>query len=506
MPRRITRCLIVCTLSLALASPVSGQPQWNNRPLDFSVRDSAGHDIGAEDSSGPALPSLTSSVGQAASNEEVQLGRAWLRQFRAHAPLWDDPVTQDYLESLIARLLPHSGLGNAKILVTLVESPTLNAFAVPGGVVGVNAGLFAFAEGEAALASVLAHELGHLSQRHYARGVARAEQTQIPAMAAMLAGMLIAAGGGGDAGIGVAMGSQAALLQDQLAYSRRFEQEADRIGLQAMTEAGFDPMAMVEMFRAMQRMASLQGGNPPEFLLSHPVTESRLSDTLDRARRLSVEASPRDALAYHLIRARALLAIHDRDPGQAATRLTEDGAPQASQRYLAALIDADAGKADSALRELDALAREHPDLAMLPVSAAYLAFDAGRIDEAIERSRRQLRFMPGYVPATRLLGEALLQRDPDEAWRVLDELANRRPEDPQVFTLLAEAAGRSGREALGHLARAEQLQLTGHIDAAIRQLGVAKRVAEREGNTRATTRIAQRREAFLGYREALERF
>ncbi|SFU84628.1 M48 family metalloprotease [Halomonas korlensis] len=506
MSRRITRCFIAGSLSLVLASPVVGQPQWQAPPLDFSVRDSGVRDLRDEDYSGPGLPNLASGASQAASNEEIQLGRAWLRQFRAHAPQWDDPISQDYLESLIARLLPHSGLGNANILVTLVESPTLNAFAVPGGVVGVNAGLFAFAEGEAALASVLAHELGHLSQRHYARGMARAEQTQIPAMAAMLAGMLIAAGGGGDAGIGVAMGSQAALLQDQLAYSRRFEQEADRIGLQAMTEAGFDPMAMVEMFRAMQRMASLQGGNPPEFLLTHPVTESRLSDTLDRAKRLGVEATPRDALEYHLIRARALLTIHDREPAQAVTRLAQDDAPPAAQRYLAALTDAEAGKTDPALRELDSLARELPDLAMLPASAAYVAFDAGRIDEAIERSRRQLRLMPGHVPATRLLGEALLQRDPDQAWRVLDALADRRPEDPQVFTLLAEAAGRSGREALGHLARAEQLQLTGHIDDAIRQLSVARRVAEQADDSQATNRIEQRREAFLGYREALEKF
>lgn len=144
-------------------------------------------------------------------------------------------------------------------MVTLVDSRTLNAFAVPGGVIGVNAGLFAFADEEDAVVSVLAHELGHLAQRHYARGQARAEQTQLPAMAAMLAGMLIAASGGGEAGIAAAMGSQAAFIQDQLAYSRRFEQEADRLGLQTMAQAGFDPQAMVRMFRAMQRQASLQG-------------------------------------------------------------------------------------------------------------------------------------------------------------------------------------------------------------------------------------------------------
>ena len=143
---------------------------------------------------------------------------------------------------------------------------------------------------------------------------------------------------------------------------------------------------------------------------------------------------------------------------------------------------------------------------MLPASAAQLAFEAGRIDEAINRSRRQLRLMPDYAPTRRLLGEALLQRDPDEAYRVLRELADDRPEDPQVFTLLAEAAGRSGREAWGHLARAEQLQLTGRIDRAIRQLEVAKGVAEREGDSTAASHIEQRREAFVGYRETLEKF
>ncbi|WP_439108995.1 M48 family metalloprotease [Halomonas flagellata] len=487
MPRIATTCL-AALLSLALAQPTAAQ--W----IDSRASDDYG------------LPSLTSSGSQAVSGEEARLGRAWLRQFRARAPGWDDPIAQEYVESLITRLLPHSDLVDTDTLVTLVESRMLNAFAVPGGVIGVNAGLFAFADEEAALVSVLAHELGHLSQRHYARSLARAEQTQIPTMAAMLAGMLIAAGGGGDAGIGVAMGSQAAFIQDQLAYSRRFEQEADRIGLQAMAQAGYDPQAMVRMFRAMQRMASLQGGNPPEFLLTHPVTESRLSDTQDRASQLRLD-SPRDEdLQYSLVRARALLAIHRRDPRQAATRLAQGDAPEAARRYLAALIDAERGNTDAALRDLDALAREFPDLALLPASATEVAFEAGRYDDTIERSRRQLRLMPGHVPTTRLLGEALLQRDPDEAWRVLRELSERRPEDPQVFTLLAEAAGRSDREAWGHLARAEQMQLTGRIDNAIRQLDVAKGVAEREGNTTAASRIEQRRKDFLGYRETMEKF
>ncbi|GHE20804.1 M48 family metalloprotease [Halomonas urumqiensis] len=488
MPRRITLRLASLALCLALATPGAAQwttPQWNA-------------DAG--------LPSLASSTSHAASNEEFKLGRAWMRQFRARAPIWQDPIAQDYIESMVERLLPHSGLGGNRPLVTLVESRQLNAFAVPGGVIGVNAGLFAFADEEDELVSVLAHELGHLSQRHYARGQARAEQTQIPAMAAMLAGMLIAASGGGDAGIGMAMGSQAAFIQDQLAYSRRFEQEADRIGLQAMAEAGFDPHAMVRMFRAMQRMVSLQGGNPPEFLLSHPVTESRISDSEDRARQLTLGRKRNDGPRYHLVRARALLVIHQRDPQQAATRLKQDGAPQQAMRYLDALITARQGDTDSALQTLDALARELPDLAMLPATAAQVAFEAGRYDEAIERSRRQLRLMPGYVPARQLLGEALLQRNPEQAWRVLRELSEQRNEDPQVFTLLAEAAGRSEREGWGHLARGEHLQLSGRIDDAIRQLDVAKRVAQEEGDATAVSRIEQRRSDFIDYRETMEKF
>ncbi|MGM0536133.1 MAG: M48 family metalloprotease [Pseudomonadota bacterium] len=500
MLRRTGTCLTACALGLMLALPSQAEsPDRYEAPgLTQHAPTATGSDYG--------LPSLTRQGSQASSSEEYRLGRAWLRQFRARAPEWQDPIAQDFVESLVARLLPHSGLGDARTAVTLVESRLLNAFAVPGGVIGVNAGLFAFAEREAQLASVIAHELGHLSQRHYARGQARAEQAQIPAMAAMLAGMLIAAGGGGDAGIAAAMGSQAAFIQDQLSYSRRYEKEADRQGLQTLAEAGYEPSAMVDMFRAMQRMISLQGGTPPEFLLTHPVTESRISDTQARAEQISEVAPRNEDLRYQLVRARALLAIHDDDPQQASTRLAQDQAPETARRYLAALIDARAGHTDRALRELDALARSEPDLSMLPTSAAQVAFAAGRIDDTIKRSRRQLRLMPGYAPASRLLGEALLQRNPDEAWRVLRDLADARPEDPQAFILLAEAAGRSGREAWGHLARAEQLQLTGRIDRGIRQLEVASEVAEREGDSVAASHIEQRREDFIGYRETLEEF
>ncbi|HSH56765.1 MAG TPA: M48 family metalloprotease [Halomonas sp.] len=487
MPSRPLPRAAALLVGLCLSLPAIGQ--WTEPTWESSTN----------------LPSLSAPGHRAASSEEYRLGRAWLRQFRARAPEWQDPIAQAYVEALLARLASHAGVDANELLVTLVDSHRLNAFAVPGGVVGVNTGLFAFAAQEAELVSVLAHELGHLAQRHYSRGQARAEQTQVPAMAAMLAGMLIAAAGGGDAGIGVAMGSQAALIQDQLSYSRRYEQEADRLGLQVMAEAGYDPEAMVSMFRAMQRLASLQGGTPPEFLLTHPLTESRISDTASRAAKLSGQGR-RDDLQYHLVRARALLTIHSQAPDQAITRLAQGDVPREARQYLEALVNAERGNIDAALRRLDALASALPDLTLIPATAAETAFAAGRIDDAITRSQRLLRLVPGHVPTSLTLAEAQLQRDPEAAWQLLRELADRRPEDHRVFALLAEAAGRSGREALGHLARAEYQQLSGRITAAIRQLGVARRVAEREGNVTAAARIEQRYAAFLGYRETLETF
>ena len=465
--------------------------------LLFSPQSVAINDYGL-----PSLGAASTSV----SNEEYRLGRAWLRQLRAQAPQWQDPIASDYLESLIARLAPHSQISGLRTITVMVDNESLNAFAVPGGVVGINSGLFAFAEDEGAFVSVLAHELGHLSQRHYARGSARAAQTQLPAMAAMLAGMLIAASGAGDAGMAAAMGSQAALIQDQLSYSRLFEQEADNIGLQAMADAGYDPEAMVRMFAAMQRMAHLQGDTPPEFLLTHPVTDSRLTAAQDRAAQLNVADAYTSDTLYNMMRARALLSIYANSPQQAASRLTREGADETAQRYLDALIAARNGQTATALQRLDQLADQQPDFAMLPASAASVALEAGQYDEAIQRSQRLLRFMPNYLPAQLILAEAQLQRDPPAAYNGLRDMADQHPDNPQVFNLLAEAAGRSGHNGWGHLARAEHLQLTGRIDSGIRQLSIARDAAERDNDQPLLARIEQRREAFITYREALEEF
>lgn len=207
-----------------------------------------------------------------------------------------------------------------------------------------------------------------------------------------------------------------------------------------------------------------------------------------------------------MMRTRALLSIHRNSPQQAAARLEQESAEEPALRYVSALIDAQNGQTDQALQTLDRLASELPDYAMLPASAAQVALQAQRYDDAIQRSQRLLRLMPNYLPAQLTLAEAQLQRDPQAAYTLLREVTARHPDNPQGFNLLAEAAGRSGHNAWGHLARAEHLQLTGRMDSGIRQLGIARDAAQQENDQQALARIEQRREAFIEYREALERF
>lgn len=185
------------------------------------------------------LPSLgDSSSGIVSPEQEHQLGRAWLSLLRAQVPQLSDPQLKDFVERSVYKLAESSQLQDRRLEFVLLDSPQLNAFAAPGGIIGVNGGLFLHAQTEAEYASVLAHELAHLSQRHFARGLEEQKRMQLPLMAAMLAGVVAAAAGAGDAGIAAIVSTQAAAIQAQRRFSRQNEQEADRIGIVNLERAG----------------------------------------------------------------------------------------------------------------------------------------------------------------------------------------------------------------------------------------------------------------------------
>ena len=132
-------------------------------------------------------------IGSVSTREEYRLGQTWLRLFRRQSPIDSEPVVNYYVKSLLAKLAGHSALNQQKLSLVIVNNPTINAFAVPGGIIGVHTGLFIFAENEQQFASVLSHELAHLSQRHYARAVQQQRNQNIPTMAALLGSLVILA-------------------------------------------------------------------------------------------------------------------------------------------------------------------------------------------------------------------------------------------------------------------------------------------------------------------------
>ena len=183
----------------------------------------------------PSLGDTSSSIMSA--QQEYQLGRAWLSMLRGAVPTMDDPLIKSFIEHHVYGIAETSQLEDRRLAFVLIDSPQLNAFAAPGGVVGVNGGLFLNAYTEAEFASVMAHELAHLSQRHFARNLQQQERMRIPMMTAMLAGVILAAAGGGDAGIAALASTQAAAIQEQRRFSRQNEQEADRSGLTNLERA-----------------------------------------------------------------------------------------------------------------------------------------------------------------------------------------------------------------------------------------------------------------------------
>ena len=472
MRQRLKRNFVVCLMVLL---PIG--PTLQLSPLGLVPKAHAQIERRSSDR-GIALPELGDSTsGLISSAQEHELGRAWLRVFRSQVDVIDDPLLQVYVEDLVYRLAVNSQLEDRRLEIVLVDNPTMNAFAVPGGIIGVHNGMFLYADTEAQLASVLSHELAHLSQRHFARSVEQQRRNSIPTMAGLLASIVLAATAGGDAGMAAMTATQAAALQSRLNYSRQNEQEADRIGMETLVESGYDPAAAPAMFDNMQAAYRYSGSRPPEFLLTHPLTENRISDTRNRARQYprTVYVDPID---YQLMRARARVQLAE-NSAQAIKQLNarlkqSTGTGSEADRYGLTLALTDAARYNAAREQLA------PLLAMRPNQIAYILADA-RIDSGLEdydtaarKLRSALRVNPGNHPLTMAYADVLMrQQQPEQAERLLSEHVERRPNDPAIWYQLAEVRGLAGDIVGVHRARAEYFVLVGALSLAERQLGYA---------------------------------
>ena len=474
------------------------------RILLFSLMTAVAMPLTANEFNLPSLGDTSSSI--MSREQEYQLGRAWLSMLRGSVRTLEDPLLKDYVERHVMGLAETSQLEDRRLTFVTLDSPQLNAFAAPGGIIGVNGGLFLHAHSEAEFASVMAHELAHLSQRHFARGLQHQQQNRIPLMTAMLASIILAASGGGDAGFAALASTQAAAIQEQRRFSRQNEQEADRIGLLNLKGAGYDPNAMPDMFERLARLSRFSR-TPPEFLLTHPVNQSRIADSRNRAGQLSGDGR-RDSLYYQMMRARVQL-FYEESPGLAAQRfralLDQHEGEHSAARYGLALALIRSGQQAVAETELQTLLAEHPDNIAVQLAQVELDGSRNRLDQALTRLDQLLAMQPDNYPLLEAKANMLLRKqDYRGAEQVTDRLARLRSDDPDVWYLVSEVRGLAGNILGVHQARAEYFMLAGDLDQADEQLDQAlKRAGD---NFVVTSRINARKDEVARRREIIKSF
>jgi predicted Zn-dependent protease len=457
----------------------------------------------------PGMASDLPSLGDASSaivspQQEHQLGRAWLSLVRGQVSQLDDPQLKDFVETSVYRLSETSQVQDRRLEFVLLDSPQINAFAAPGGIVGVNGGLFLYAQTEAEYASVMAHELAHLSQRHFARGLEAQQRMQIPVMAGMLAGIVAAAAGAGDLGIAAIASTQAAALQEQRRFSRQNEQEADRIGLVNLEKAGFDPRAMPSMFERLMRQYRYDR-KPPEFLLTHPVSESRIADTRNRAEQYTGKQGITDSVRYQLMRARVQL-IYEETPGIAAKRfrnMLRENPKMEAARYGLGIALIKSGQYEDAREALQPLLVSSPNDVSYNLAQIELDLASNRLDDAQKRVTRLLGLYPDNYPVSQAHIDVLMKQGrSQEAERALDDLLKARNKDPDIWYQVAEVRGLIGDTIGLHQARGEFFALVGDYKQALEQLDFAKRRAS--NNFQLASRIDARQRELIEEQRIVE--
>ncbi len=452
------------------------------------------------------LPSLGDSSSSIISPEqEHQLGRAWLSILRGQVRQLEDPLLKDYIETSVYRLAESSQLNDRRLEFIVLASPQLNAFAAPGGIIGVNGGLLLHAQTEAEYASVMAHELAHLSQRHFARGLEAQKRMQVPFMAAMLAGVIAAAAGGGDIGMAAILSTQAAAIQEQRRFSRQNEQEADRIGLLNLHKAGFDPGAMPSLFERLMRQYRFDS-MPPEFLLTHPVSESRIADTRNRAEQYSDGQGTVDSLYYQLIRARLQLTFEGTS-GLALKRfrnLLNEDPKLDSARYGLVLALIRSNQLDEAQTHLEQLLQKVPDSIIYNLAAVDLEISRSQFMQANVRVDKLLQRHPSNFPLLSAKYEIQLkQKDIAGAEKTINQLLKQRPNDPDIWFEVAEIRGLANDIIGLHEARAEFYSRVGDYTQAIEQLDYARQRAS--NNFPRAARIDARQQVLINEEQAIKK-
>lgn len=416
-------------------------------------------DIRLPDMGSPADAILTKSA-------ESQIGRAIMRDIRRSGRVVEDPQITEYINEIGHRIAAQTNDGNYDFTFFVVDDSHVNAFALPGGYIGVHTGLIEASRNEDELAGVLAHEIAHVTQRHIARAVHANSRQSILTTALMLGAMILgAAGGSGDAMQGAMAVAQGTAAQQQINFTRNNEYEADRIGIRALADAGFDPHGMASFFEVMAR---LQPGTPdsriPEFLRTHPVTTARIAEARNRAREYERRQS-NDTTNYGIARARMIVDGYDTDEQAVSYFERRNYRDQTDiEKYGRAVAYQRAGRHSEANRIFEQLADKDPEVIAYRIGLGQSQLGLEQYEEVQQTFDRALELFPRNVPIVIHYGELLLQLGKaKEAHTMLLDLMNNVPPTPEQVRLIARAANEAGDEAESYYYMSEFRLMTGDL-------------------------------------------
>jgi len=424
------------------------------------------------------LPDMGDSAGAIISPiQDKELGSAFFRNLHSQADINQDVEIQQYIQSIGRQLAAHSDTPSNPFYFFVVMDPNINAFAGPGGYIGVNSGLILLTEAESELASVMAHEIAHVTQRHLYRSIEKASKMSIPTVAATLAAILI---GTQSPSMGQAalMAVQAGNIQFQIDFTRDHEKEADRVGMQTLSESNFDPRSMPTFFERLQQSTRYYGKGVPEFLKTHPMSESRVADTRGRAEVYPYRQYP-DTLAYALTKAKlAVLTEADKNiTMRHFTALEQQGTPEqrAVARYGIGLINLETQQFDAASTIFQQLSEQYPNQPQYLAALARTATDSRNFEKANQLFSQAInRFPNNDAIKIEYIRSLLKNAQPQPALQILQSLSDNQKNQPFYFELLAQIHADLKRPGESHRYMAEHYYAIGQTEDAILQIRLAK--------------------------------
>jgi predicted Zn-dependent protease len=398
-------------------------------------------------------------------SDEAQIGRAIMQQIRRSGTLVEDPQVNEYINDIGHRVAAHANDGDHRFTFFVIDEPSVNAFALPGGYIGVHTGLIEATRSEDELAGVLAHEVAHVTQRHIARAIHASQRQSILTTALMLGAMIAgAAGAGGDVVQGAMAVAQGTSAQQQINFTRSNEYEADRVGIESLADAGFDPMGMATFFEVISRSTRPVESRVPEFLRTHPVGAARIAEARSRARSYP-EPEREPSHNYGITRARLLVNGSD-TPEEAVARFeNQDYALQDdAARYGRATAYLRAGRNAEAARIFEELLTRDQQVIAYHIGLARAQLALEQIGAARNTYERALELFPRNLPLVIDYGEALLQLgEAVYAHEILLDLLNNVPPTPEQVRLIARAAIAAGDDAEAYYYMAEHSFMIGDL-------------------------------------------